>query len=254
MKFLATLLLALAMLVPFYLLSGGTFYLQEGLLQELSFGQGAPLGNYITHLFTHVGLVHFAGNFVPLVLFGVLLETGVGFVHVLAIFLFSGLLSSVLFAFLNPAVVLVGASTGVSGIMAAATAISPKKALALLIATPLLLLMVNPLMGLYNSAQVDRLAEQKAGLEEKVQVLLSENKIQEALEQNDSLVKVSAVLEQTKGGIQREKEIPTDVLVHLFGALFGAVYVFVFRRDKLREGAVEFEEIGDFLYSKLKRE
>lgn len=251
MKFLATLILVIAVLVPYYVLSNGTFYLPEGTLESLGFASQSGPATYVTHLFTHVGLQHLAANTIPLIAFGLLLESVLAGYHILAIFLISGIFSSILFTMLNPSVLLIGASTGVSGLMAASTLLKPKQALVLLIATLLLLLAFNPLVDYYNSLQVQSLQDQKSTLEQSVQQLLKENKTEEAAAQNQSLATVQTKLVQTTEGIQREHETPTDFWVHLFGAGFGALYIVLFARPQLRKGVLEFESLGEIMYNAL---
>ncbi len=248
MKFLATLILVAAVLVPYYILSSGTFYLPEGTLESLGFASQSGGWTYVTHLFTHVGLQHLAANLIPLIAFGLLLESVLAGYHILAIFLISGIFSSVLFTLINPNVLLIGASTGVSGLMAASTLLKPKQALVLLIATLLLLLAFNPLVDYYNSFQVQSLQSQKATLEQNVQQLLQQNKTAEAAVQNQSLATVQTKLTLTTEGIQRERETPTDFLVHMFGAGFGALYIVLFARPQLRKGFLEFESLGELMY------
>ncbi|MEM4255511.1 MAG: rhomboid family intramembrane serine protease [Candidatus Norongarragalinales archaeon] len=250
MKFAATLLLVFAVVFPYYLLSNGTFYLPDEAIDGLSFGADASLQNYFTHLFTHVGLQHLVANLLPLVFFGLLFETAAGFVHVVAVFLLAGILSSVVFTALNPLVVLVGASTGVSGLMVAATALRPKKGLALLLATFLLLSVSPQLVSLYNDYQLQKLSQEKAQLQQNVESLLAQNKTYEAMAVRKTLGGVENTLLQTTSGITRERETPTDLFVHLLGAVFGGAYVFVFLRKKLAGGLEEFAEVGEFIFDK----
>lgn len=251
MRFAATLLLVLGVLVPYYLLSNGTFYLPEDSLENLSFSTDSSPQSYLTHLFTHVGLQHLMSNLIPLLLFGLLLEAVGGSVHVVAVFVLSGVFSSVLFTALNPMVLLVGASTGVSGLMASSVVLSPKRGLILLLAALLLLSVSQPLVAAYNNYQVEKLAQEKLVLEEKVQTLLAQNKFEEASAQSETLAKVETTLVQTTSGIQRERDTPTDLVVHLFGAFFGAAYAFVFLRKNTGQGVREFEEIGEFVFEKI---
>ncbi len=251
MKFAATFLLALTVVFPYYLLSNGTFYLPDDALRSLSFSNDASLQNYFTHLFTHVGLQHLMANLLPLVLFGLLFETTAGFIHVFAVFLGAGIFSSIVFTVLNPLVVLVGASTGVAGLMVSATVLKPKKGLVFLVATFFLLLVSQPLVSAYNDYQVQKLAQEKAALEKKVETLLAENKTEAAKAESQTLENVETTLLQTTSGIRRERETPTDLLVHLLGALFGGVYVFAFLRRELNEGLEEFAEVGEFIFNKM---
>lgn len=251
MKFLGTLLLVLGVLVPYYILSNGTFYLPDNTLENLGFAPGVSLSNYVTHLFTHVGLTHLVSNLVPLVAFGLLLESSVASYHVIGLFLFSGILSSIFFSFLNPSVLLIGASTGVSGLMAASTLLKPKKALVFLIVMLILIASFAPTVAYYNSFQLSRMQEEKTQLGQKVQALLAQNKTEEAKAQNESLSQVQVKITQTTQGIEREQQTPTDLLVHLFGAGFGALYLILFARKSLDKGLLEFESLGALFHSKI---
>ncbi len=250
MKFHATLVLVLGVLVPYYALSNGTLYLTDSTLANLGFTSGSGPANFITHLFTHVGLTHLLSNLVPLAAFGLLLESAVASRHVLGVFFASGVLSTVLFSFLNPQALLVGASTGVSGLMAASTLLKPKKALVLLFAMLVLIASFAPLVSYYNSARLSQWQEEGAVLGEKIKALEAENRMDEAEAQSETLSGVRAKITQTSEGVAREKETPTDLLVHLFGAVFGAAYVILFARKSLERGVAEFESLGRAIRSR----
>lgn len=251
MKFAVTLLLALAVVFPYYLLSHGTFYLADEELDTLSFGTKASPENYFTHLFTHVGLQHLIANLLPLLLFGLVFEAVAGGAHLLAVFLLSGILSSLVFTFFNPLVVLVGASTGVSGLMVAATVLKPKKGLVLLVATFVLLSLSPVLVAAYNDFQIHKLAEEKSALAGEIESLVEQNETQAVLDKERALEEVETRLVQTTTGIARERETPTDLLIHLLGATFGGVYVFVFLRKKLDSGLEEFSQLGEAIFGKV---
>src|SRR3989338_4352266 len=250
MKFIATLVLCLALLVPYYLLSNGTFYLPDDTLSNLAFDKEAGVFNYFSHLLTHVGLGHLLGNILPIIAFGLVLEQVLCF-GIIGVFFFSGILSSAVFLFLNPTVILVGASTSVAGLMSAATLLKPKKALFLLFGILLLLFLIPAATSFYNSLQLNSLEGQKTQLRSEVEILLAENKTAEAAQANASLVKVERTFTQTKQGIEREKTTPTDAVVHFLGALFGGVFVFIFYRKQMHEGLMEFEHLGVWLEENL---
>ena len=253
MKVWATVLLAILILVPYFQLSGGLLYLSDEVLSSLSFSSNPEPQNFLTHLFAHVGIQHLLGNLLPLLLFGLVLEGVLAGLDVIFIFLISGILSSVLFTVLNPGVILVGASTGVAGLMAAATALKPKKSLALLVLVPLLLLVSVPTAEFFSQRQLAGLEEQKTMLAEEIPKLIAEQKFEEAARANETLSVVEVKLAQTEEGVVREKATRTDLFVHLFGAVFGLGFLFVFRKKKLKEGVLEFRELGEMLYSfKLK--
>jgi membrane associated rhomboid family serine protease len=249
MKFWATALLAALILIPYFQLSGGLLYLSDSVLNGLSFSSNPQPQNYLTHLFAHVGIQHLLGNLVPLLIFGLVLESVLAGVDVLLIFLASGVLSSILFTLLNPGVILVGASTGVAGLMAAATALKPKKSLVLLVLVPVLLLVLVPFSEFLSTQQLQGLEQQKTLLSAEIPKLVAEQKFEEAAKANETLATVEIKLSQTEEGVVREKTTRTDLFVHLFGAVFGLAYVFALRRKKMREGVLEFRDIGETLYS-----
>ena len=234
MRFLATLCLALALLVPYYFLSNGTFYLPDQTLSGLAFEQNAGMFNYFSHLFTHVGLGHLLGNLLPLIAFSLVLEQVLGW-SVIAVFVVSGLLSSLAFSFLNPSVILVGASTGVAGLMSASTLVKPKISLALLLIAFVVLFFVAPAVAFVNSLQLQGMESQKQALQQQVAALVAQNKTEEAVKANATLSRVETTLAQTEQGIQREKETPTDALVHFLGALFGGAFIILFHKSQLRD-------------------
>ena len=140
--------------------------------------------------------------------------------------------------------VLVGASTGVAGLMAATTLVKPKRALVLLLLIPIVLLLVPPAASFFNSIQLNSLELQNSSLSQQVAILTIQNKTQEAARANQTLQKVQIVFQETKKGIEREKVTPTDTLVHMLGAVLGALFVLAFHRQAVRKGLNDFESMG----------
>lgn len=138
----ASLLLSFLLIGTYYSLSNGTFYIPDDYIRTLGFQlYSQPLG-FLPHMFIHVGILHLIGNLLPLVFFALLLESALSSIDVLLIFFSSGIVSGFLFSLLNTNSYLVGASAAISGLMAGATALKPKKALVLLICLPLVLMLL----------------------------------------------------------------------------------------------------------------
>lgn len=245
----ATLALFLLVVLPYFLFSGGTLYLPTDFLNSLALGAGQHAG-LVSHLFLHVGILHLSGNLIPLLLFSLLLESTLASVDVLIIFFASGILGGALFSLLNPSAYLIGASAAVSGLMSACTALRPKQALVLLVATPILAsFAVYPVVSFAERSSEQSFAEKQAALQSDLSKLVAENKTAEAAEVNASLKIVEKKAVQTLEGRQREEATPTDFLVHAFGALVGIVFLFFFRKKKLAEGIKEFESLGGELFA-----
>jgi len=159
-----------------------------------------------------------------------------------------------LFSLLNPSAFLIGASAAVSGLMSACTALRPKQALALLVATPILItFLVYPIVSLAERSSEQFLIEKQSILQSNLNKLIAENKTVEAIQVNESLKVVERQAKQTIEGRQREETTPTDFLVHAFGALVGVAFLFFFKRNKLNEGINEFESLGAELFSFFER-
>jgi len=239
--------------LPYFVFSGGTFYLPTDFLNSLALGVGQWFG-LASHLFLHVGVLHLSGNLIPLLLFSLLLESVLSSVDVLLIFFSSGILGGFLFSLLNPSAFLIGASAAVSGLMSACTALRPKQALALLVATPILItFLVYPIVSLAERSSEQFLIEKQSILQSNLNKLIAENKTVEAIQVNESLKVVERQAKQTIEGRQREETTPTDFLVHAFGALVGVAFLFFFKRNKLNEGINEFESLGAELFSFFER-
>lgn len=238
---LASLLLSLAIVGLYFHLSGGLLYLDQNTLDGLALGhEQSPFG-FASYMFVHVGVIHLAGNLLPLVIFAVLLELSVSSIEVLVIFLGAGLFSSVLFYLLNPTIALVGASAGVSGLIGAAVSTRPKLALPALILSPLVFsLFVLPAVQNASFQQQNDFFNEANQLNNQFEQMLAENRTEEAAATNERLSTVVRQRETLQEGVQREEATPSDFLVHLFGVVFGVAYVFHFRRGLFEYGAKEF--------------
>jgi len=239
----ATAILALAMLVPYFMASQGTLYLsdEEVFLSSFSLSQVAGL---VTHLFTHVGAFHLAGNLVPLILFTLLLETMLSSLSVFALFLTAGIFSSIVFSLLNPGAYLVGSSAAVSSLMAAATALKPKYAVFMLIATPLLIsFFVFPAVSALITSEQEDYATQQALLQIRAQSLAEENKTIEAAAANASANAYAQKVDLVEKGRERESQTQTDFFVHFYGALYAVLFLAAFKRPELDKGALEFSKL-----------
>ncbi len=252
----ATLALCALVLGAYFFLSGGNPYISDAAFGPLAvvWGAGAPASGVFTHLFLHVGLQHLFGNLVPLLFFGAVLELAAGWLGVAAVFFISGILSGALFSFLNPGVPLAGASAAVSGLMGAALVVKPRQALALLLATPLVLqFLVIPAVNLASSAYSQGVSQAAGRLQGEVNTLVEQNRTAEAEAVSQKLVQVKQQESQISEGKARERESQTSLAVHLFGALSGVLFIALFRRKALERGRAEFADLGESLYLAVRK-
>jgi membrane associated rhomboid family serine protease len=242
--------LSLAVLIAYFALSYNTPYIADASLRQLALNSGNPL-SIITHLFIHVGIFHLIGNLIPLFLFGLALEGAVLSIDVVLIFLISGMGASLLFALVNPLTPLIGASGGISGVLCAVMLLKPRHALALLIATPLLIsFVIFPAVDLGGRFYEQELAAKNVELKQELNVAVAQNKTPQAIRQiNQTLQKTETQIEITQEGKQREAATPTDFLVHVYGAVLGGFYVFFFKRRELRKAENDFVGIGGAIFN-----
>jgi len=242
---LATAALVIAVIAGYLLLSGGNFYIPDAELRAAALRVSSQPIGVLTHLFTHVGILHLLGNLVPLAAFGWVAETRLRRGDVITVFLCAGMVSAALFSIFNPSFLLVGASAGVVGLMGAAVVARPKLSCVALAAVPLLLaLVLFPLASAAVELQQTQLAEMQQGLQWNYSQLIAQNRTEEASQVNVSIAQVNQTLGVSVEGRAREQKTPTDFSVHLYGALFGVLYVFFVRPKAFRNGVKEFEDLG----------
>lgn len=247
-----TFTLTLAILLTYWALSSNTPYIASASLRELALNSGNAY-SIITHLFVHVGIFHLIGNLIPLILFGLALEGAILSIDVVLIFLMAGTGASLLFSIINPAIPLIGASAGISGVLSSVMLLRPKMALALLIATPLAIsFVVFPALDFAGKFYDQNLAEKKVQLSNELTTAVKLNQTPKVIMQlNQTLQKTEKQIEITQQGKQREASTPSDFLVHVYGAIIGGLYILFFKRKALKESEKEFLEIGGFIFGGL---
>lgn len=243
MKFpFATLLLFAAVAGAYFFLSGGLLYLDQATLDGLALNSSKSPFGFFSYMFVHVGIVHLAGNLLPLLLFALLLELSLlAAMDVLVVFVGAGIIASALFSALNPSVALVGASAGVSGLIGAAVSVKPKYALPLLLLSPFLFtFFVLPVVGGISFSQQQAVFESVNNLNREFDQYAHENNTQAASEMNAKLSNAERQKKVLEEGVKREASTPSDFFVHMVGVAFGVAYVFFLRRSVFQKGAQEF--------------
>lgn len=241
-----------ALVVAAYLLiSGGGLFIEKGTLVSLSFSGSQPQ-NIVSFMFAHAGPWHIALNALYILLFAAILGLSLSAADVLFIFLFSGILSAVVFSAANPSVGLVGASGGAAGIMASAFVMERKKTVIGLAVVLVLLLAVPPLIGMA--------VQQK----EREITLKSEQlgrQLQQAVKSGDTgaAIRIASQKESSERELETfvqsrdfSLQVRTDPFIHAYAAFFGILYILLFRRKKFRDAARSANFLS-FLRAKRKR-
>ncbi len=244
----ATGLLCLAVLLVYAASSGGKVYPDSAAVSQNAFGFANPLA-LVFHLFYHIGVKHVVGNLFPLLVFAFLLETVLPSRDVLLVFFLSGFASAITFSMINPAAVLAGASSGVSGLMTASSLAKPKWGVVLLLFVPLASFFVLfPATDWLAQQSLSGLGQKAVTLNSQADQLAAQGKTAEAAKVRLEAQQVAATFGQQTAARASEEKAQPDFLVHLVGALAGAAYVLLFAQDKVRDG---FDELAP-LFDKLR--
>ncbi|MBI3588537.1 rhomboid family intramembrane serine protease [Candidatus Micrarchaeota archaeon] len=239
----ATALISLAVVAFYFYLSGGSLFISDERLSAFSLSPGgSPLG-VVAHLFAHVGPRHLASNVLPLLAFGYVFEMSVGWLEAFFVFLASGAIAGGVFSLLNPAVALVGASTGVAGLIGGSCLSAPKSAFVLLLFTPLFVYFILlPSADLASGGQAAALEKKSGGLADLYAAQVAQNRPKEAQQTAQEISAVEQSRLALSKGIEREGKSSSDALVHVVGALVGMAFVILFRRSAADKGVAELEE------------
>ncbi len=246
----ASAVLALAVIAVYVYSSGGLLYPDSGLVAQNAFGSANPLA-LVFSLFFHIGVHHVVGNLVPLIVFALLLEMTLSGRDVLAVFLSSGLVAAFVFFVLNPASFLAGASGGIAGLMTAACLSRPKFGAVLLLVVPLFMTFVaSPALAFAESTSFSDLNDRVALLMQQSAEFEASGQFEAAEKARADAAATNATLVKQEASAAAEKKAVPDFLVHLAGALVGALYVLALYRDRVRDG---FEEVAVMLDGALGR-
>jgi hypothetical protein len=104
-----------------------------------------------------------------------------------------------------------------------------------------------PTAASLQQKQEVQLVQAAQTLQQNVTTLVVQNRTQEAVQVNQTLQQVTQQVAITQKGKERERITPTDFLVHAYGAAFGILYLYVFRRRKLSEGMAQYHALREWL-------
>jgi len=232
LKARGSILICLSLVFSYFYLSGGAHYIPQESLAALAFSRYAP-HNIVFHTLIHTGLYHLLANLTTLFLFALVVELSLGALDVFLIFLVSESLAAALFIALNPDVAMVGASAGISGLLGAALTVNLKRGLAaVLIAAVLAQFLLGPLLTMGLAGYVADTGKKAIALNQAVKDAEAGGDLEKAEEKRTELETVEKEYENFESGRQFEVQTTTDAWVHGYGAVFGILYVFLFRREK----------------------
>jgi len=241
---LATLSLSLAMVIFYFLLSGGRTYITPlSAMYPLGVSSGNMIGA-LTYTLTHIGLKHLIGNLAAFIVLGTILEQRIDKWHASGIFLVSGVFGGAVYALIHPDVWVVGASTAIAGTLAAGLVAEPKKTLlAFVIVMFLVPSVVLPATD-YALDKLDEWKEQQAlAAKERAAALALQiktgNYTNKTVAEKQSAEEMYGQTVQSQQSLQQgrstEAATPASMEIHVLGALFALGFLWLFDRGLVRE-------------------
>ena len=243
-----TFVFAAGLLIAYILLSTSLLYIPTSNLIAYGASFDNPIG-FIAYSFVHVSPAHLIGNLILLIPIGFIAEKKLRSKDYIVIFFFSAAASAIVYSYMTPNHVLVGASSAISGLIAAGFMVDFKKGLLAVLLSSLLIYLVSPSITMYTQEHLGVLQNQSAQLEQNItqinqaiQVAIQQNNTQQAAnftEQKQAVVQDYSATKKSQTnievGVEREKTSTTSPIVHIVGALTGMAYLVAFRRDIIWE-------------------
>lgn len=192
-------------------LSRNFLFIPGKYLVTYGFELSNPLG-VITYSFLHLSPQHVIANMALLLAVGVIAEKKLTFKDYFIIFFASAIIAGITFHLLTPKpTVLVGASSAVSGILAASVFVDFKKAIPAILIFGLFITLVSPAVSTYTKKQLGLLGNKTAELEKEYNKTKKE--IREFQQQVENLtaklsvLKEECIVHQNKTACDKWKEL-----------------------------------------------
>ncbi len=244
LKYKATLFLAGLMTFSYFYFSSHLIYIPTKTLVYYGFSTSNLL-TALSYPFLHVSPMHLLGNLLLVLLAGMVSEATLKSKHFIVLFFVSSIASAFVFLIISPDRVLVGASAGISAVIAAGFIVDFKKMLAGLLIVSVLVMFVSGFVNNYTMKKLSELRQERLEKEEQLKNVTNElkNAVPGSEEYENLLTKKQEYYNQLAVVIQkqvtieegklREKQVKTNALLHLTGAIVGILYVWLFKRDLL---------------------
>lgn len=240
---IATIVLALLLIVFYFVISGGASYVTPlSKMYPLGVSGYNFLGAF-TYTFMHIGIKHLLGNWVAFVVFGVILEQVMDRNHVLALFMASGVLGGVGYALLHPEVWVIGASAAVAGVLVAGFVADPKKtAIAFVTVMFLVPNLILPAADIaldeLERQKIIAAAQAKLNIHELDELIASGNYSNETLLQKeeyeqDYLTSLGSRLSLEEGR-DTEAATPASFEIHMIGGFVALMFMYFFDKKIMK--------------------
>jgi len=231
-----TLTVSTIITIIYIYLSSMLFFATQQSLGNYGFWFGQPW-NIITHIFIHASYGHLLTNLAMLLSAGFVIETIIGWKETAKIFFFGAAFAAIMFAIINPFNSLIGASGGAAALLSAAFLTNPKKAIAFAIIGTIIAFLLSGGISIKIEEQKEKTKNEILNLEQQKQQAIQEYNVQKIQIVQNQIENKTKEQQQIKQGIEITKKTKTNFEVHLFAGIFGAVYMYMFKRKIVKETA-----------------
>lgn len=190
-----TLLLVSLIALSYLLLSPNYLFIPNSAIMKFGFLPQGLISSFLgvfTYSFIHISPQHILANVSLLLAVGIIAEQKLRPRDYLSIFFASAITAGVVFHLLSPKpTILIGASSAVSGILAASVFVDFKKAIPAIVIFALFLSVASPMVSSYTASKLGLLENETQKLEKEFnETLKEEEKVEEELNQTLSRLQV----------------------------------------------------------------
>jgi membrane associated rhomboid family serine protease len=229
-----TLIIAAIITTIYISLSTMLFFATQQILINYGFWFGQPW-NIIFHIFIHASYGHLITNLAMLLSAGFVVETIIGWKETAKIFFLGAAFSAIMFAIINPFNSLIGASGGAAALLSAAFLTNPKKTIVVAIIGTIIAFLISGGISIKIEEQKEKTKNEIIKLEQQKQQAVKDNNQQKIEIVQNQIETKTKEQKQIKQGIEITKKTKTNFEVHLFAGIFGALYMYIFKRKIVKE-------------------
>ncbi len=201
------------------------------------------LQNIITFNFVHSGYSHLIANLIILISAGVVIESKLDKKDFIILFFLGSAVSAVIFVLFSPEFAVLGSSAGSVSLLCAAIITNTKKTITGIVIVGIVGFAVFSAINFSLESKQNAIENQINILEEQKENAIQQGDIVKA-EQTESEIKEKQQEQKIiKEGRSVSVSIPVGFEVHLFAALFGAFYMYFFRKQIVEKNAENLSKL-----------
>ena len=236
-----TLALAGLIAISYIAFSSRLVFADMSTIKQLGFAVTMPF-NIFSFSFVHAGYGHLAANLAMILAAGTIIEARLGKRDLLGLFFLGSAFSALIFTFINREYLLVGASAGAVSLLSAAVAVDPRTAARNILAIAVAAILFVASISIYVELTTHRIESEIRELEATRIAAQQEGDIETLQEAEQQITRKESLKQEIEEGIEVQESVPVNFEIHVYAAIFGALYLFLFRRDAVKGTANKMME------------